>query len=73
MRVNEKAYSGSTSYLMTAKHLRSVIGGGISGFSEFTPVCFPHREVVFTLMKAFLMGRELLLSNVHSLAMWRVY
>ena len=56
MRVNEKAFNGTTSYLMTAKHLRSVVGGAISGFSEFTPVCFPHREALFTLMRALLMG-----------------
>ena len=56
MRLNEKAFNGSTSYLMTAKHLRSFVGVSISGFSGFTPVCFPHREALFTLMKSFLMG-----------------
>ena len=55
MRVNERAFDGSTTYLMTAQHLLSVVGG-ISGFSEFTPVCFPHREAIFMLMRAFLMG-----------------
>ena len=56
MRVNEKAFDGSTTYLMTAQQLRSVVGGGISRFSEFTPVCFPHREALFKLIRAFLMG-----------------
>ena len=56
MGVNERAFDGSSTYLMTAKHLRSVVGGRISGFSEFTPVCFPHSEALFTLMRAFLMG-----------------
>jgi hypothetical protein len=51
-----EAFSGSKSYLMTAKHLRSVVGGGISGFSKFTPVCFPHIKALFTIMRAFLVG-----------------
>ena len=55
MRIKERAFDGSTTYLLTAHRLRSVIGG-ISGFSEFTPVCFPHREAILLLMRAFLMG-----------------
>jgi hypothetical protein len=55
MRINDRAFDGSTTYLLTAQRLRNVVGG-ISGFSEFTPVYFPHREAIFMLMRAFLMG-----------------
>ena len=55
MRINDRAFDRSTTYLLTAQRLCNVIGG-ISGFSEFTPVYFPHREAIFLLMRAFLMG-----------------
>jgi len=58
MRIDGRAFDGSMSYLMTAKHLRAVAGHNISWFSTFTPVCFPHREAIYMLVRALLLGRN---------------
>ena len=56
MRIDGRAFDGSTPYLMTAKHLHAVAGRSISWFSTFTSICFPHREAIYMLMGAFLLG-----------------
>ena len=56
MRIHDRAFTGSTSYLATAKHLQTVTGKNISLFSEFMPTCFPHREYLYLLMRAFLVA-----------------
>ena len=56
MRVDGRAFDGSTSYLTTVKHLRAVAGRNITWFSTFTPVCFSHKEALYMLMRALLLG-----------------
>ena len=56
MRVDGRAFDGSTSYLTTAKQLRAVAGHNTTWFSTFTPLCLPHREALYMLMRALLLG-----------------
>jgi len=55
MKINDRAFDGSTSYLETVKRLQAV-AGKTSWFSEFSPTRFRFRETMYLLMSAFLKG-----------------
>ena len=55
IKINDRPFDGSTSYLKTVKHLQAD-AGKTSNFSEFIPTCFPFRETMYLLMSSFLWG-----------------